>query len=270
MGCLGVPKHRSEKHCRRLSCWVNDGCWWWQCVTYLSVEQHHPATVKHAKDTASPEALLSGRVPELQLDRHSRLDLQEMHIEVHPDCLVNALQELVLCVALDQRGFAHRGIPQHDDPELVLPQREVHGTSWPQVGRGECFGGWGEGCGVLLLAGGPSGQAGLKERCCLGWRVSGGNYMAGVKSRCASVSQGGSACAASFPGSHTAVSLTQPPNRGPLAESLFFKEMRRQEEAAEEERVVGSTACGRRDSALHFQGKYATQTTCWFSGRGVI
>ncbi|KAG9332050.1 hypothetical protein JZ751_016183 [Albula glossodonta] len=58
----------------------------------------------------------------MQLDPHPRLHLQEVHVEVHPHRLVDGVQEQVLCVAFQQRGFSHRGVPKHDNPELVLPQ----------------------------------------------------------------------------------------------------------------------------------------------------
>lgn len=77
-------------------------------------------------DRTSPEPLLSSRVPELQLDADPRLHLQEVHVEVHPDRLVHGLLEHVVSVALQQGGLAHRGVAQHDDPELVLPQGQVH------------------------------------------------------------------------------------------------------------------------------------------------
>lgn len=72
---------------------------------------------------SSPEPFLPGCVPELQLDADARLHLQEVNVEVYTHRLVDGLQEHVFCVALQQGGLAHCGVPQHDDPELVLPQR---------------------------------------------------------------------------------------------------------------------------------------------------
>lgn len=81
---------------------------------------------RHKMGSSSPEPLLPGCVPELQLDTNPRLHLQEVHIEVNTHRLVYGLQEQVFSVALQQRGLAHCGVPQHDDPELVLPQSQVH------------------------------------------------------------------------------------------------------------------------------------------------
>ena len=75
---------------------------------------------------SSPEPLLPGCVPELQLDTDPRLHLQEVNIKVYTYCLVDRLQEHVLSVALQHGGLPHGGVPQHDDPELVLPQGQVH------------------------------------------------------------------------------------------------------------------------------------------------
>lgn len=76
---------------------------------------------------SSPEPLLARRVPELQLHSHPRLHVQKAHVEVHPHRLVGGVQERVFSVALEQGGLAHRGVAQHDDPELVLPHSRVHG-----------------------------------------------------------------------------------------------------------------------------------------------
>lgn len=75
---------------------------------------------------SSPEPLLSSCVPELQLNTDPLLHLQEVNVEVYTHCLVDGLQEQVFSVALEQGRLAHCGVPQHDDPELVLPQRQVH------------------------------------------------------------------------------------------------------------------------------------------------
>ncbi|KAG9328220.1 hypothetical protein JZ751_015790 [Albula glossodonta] len=72
----------------------------------------------------------------MQLDPHPRLHLQEVHVEVHPHRLVDGVQEQVLCVAFQQRGFSHRGVPKHDNPELVLPQGQLDRLTG-------ALGGWG-------------------------------------------------------------------------------------------------------------------------------
>lgn len=95
-------------------------------MTGTSVEDRHLLTICGKIGSSSPEPLLSSCVPELQLDTDPRLHLQEVNIEVHTHRLVDGLQEQVFSVALQQGGLAHCGIPQHDDPELVLPQSQVH------------------------------------------------------------------------------------------------------------------------------------------------
>lgn len=86
------------------------------CLTVLYKEAYKAWT-----SASSPEPLLPGCVPELQLDTDPRLHLQEVDVEVHPNRLVDGLQERVFGVTLQQGGLAHCGVPQHDDPELVLP-----------------------------------------------------------------------------------------------------------------------------------------------------
>lgn len=61
-----------------------------------------------------PEPLLACCVPELQFDPNAWLHFQEVHVEVHPYCLVDAVQKHLVCVTLQQGRL--------DDPELVLPQ----------------------------------------------------------------------------------------------------------------------------------------------------
>lgn len=95
-------------------------------MTGTNVDDRHLVPLCHKMCSSSPEPLLSSCVPELQLDTDACLHLQEVNIEVYTHSLVNGLQEQVFSVALQQGRFAHCGVPQHDDPELVLPQSQVH------------------------------------------------------------------------------------------------------------------------------------------------
>lgn len=99
-------------------------------MTGTSAEDRHLVPIYHKMSSSSPEPLLSSCVPELELDTDSWLHLKEVNIEVYTHRLVDGLQEQVLSVALQEGGFAHCGVPQHDDPELVLPQSQVHCCWW--------------------------------------------------------------------------------------------------------------------------------------------
>lgn len=91
----------------------------WRC------EQNLVITCQ-GKGPSLPEPFLPSRVPELQLHPDPWLHFYEVNVKVHPHCLVDGLQEQVFSVALDQGGLPHRGVAQHDDPELVLPLSQVH------------------------------------------------------------------------------------------------------------------------------------------------
>lgn len=95
-------------------------------ATGTNLEDRQIIPICHNMGSPSPEPLLSSCVPELQFDTNPRLHLQEVNIKVYTHRLVDGLQEQVFSVALQQGGFAHCGVPQHDDPELVLPQSQVH------------------------------------------------------------------------------------------------------------------------------------------------
>lgn len=75
-----------------------------------------------------PESLLSGRVPELQLDFHPGLDDQRAGVEIHADGRVRHVAVDPVREALQQRRLPHRGVPEQDDAELVLPQN-IHGMT---------------------------------------------------------------------------------------------------------------------------------------------
>lgn len=75
-----------------------------------------------------PESLLSGRVPELQLDLHPGLDVQRAGVEIHPDGRIRHIAVDPVREAFQQRRLTHRGITEQDDPELVLPQN-IHGMT---------------------------------------------------------------------------------------------------------------------------------------------
>lgn len=95
-------------------------------MTGTNADDRHLVPLCHKMGSFSPEPLLSSCVPELQLNTDPRLHLQEVNIEVYTHSLVDGLQEQVFSVALQQGGLTHCGVPQHDDPELVLPQSQVH------------------------------------------------------------------------------------------------------------------------------------------------
>lgn len=72
-----------------------------------------------------PEALLPRRVPELQLDPLARLNLQQAREEVDANRGVagGGVQpwEAALGEAVQEARLAHRGVPDHDEAELVDP-----------------------------------------------------------------------------------------------------------------------------------------------------
>lgn len=75
-----------------------------------------------------PEPFLAGRVPELQLDFHPGLNIERARIKIHADRGVRHVAVNPVREALQQRRLPHRGVPEEDDPELVLPQ-SIHGMT---------------------------------------------------------------------------------------------------------------------------------------------
>lgn len=66
-----------------------------------------------------PEPLLTRGIPDLELDAFSWLDLHQTGEKIHPHGGVRNLGKAALGEAADQTGFAHRGIPDDNEPELV-------------------------------------------------------------------------------------------------------------------------------------------------------
>lgn len=89
-----------------------------------STTSHHPLSVSSRLPAGllpSPEALLPGGVPDLQLDPLPGLDLHQAGEEVHAHGGVGHLGEATLREPPDQTRLAHRGVPDDDEAELVEP-----------------------------------------------------------------------------------------------------------------------------------------------------
>lgn len=91
------------------------------CVLNAATSQHKH-THTHSQ-LFSPETLLTGGVPDLQLDPFAWLDLHQPREKIHADGGVGHLGEAALREAPDQTRFAHRGVPNDDQPELIEPYR---------------------------------------------------------------------------------------------------------------------------------------------------
>lgn len=108
---------------------------------------HHPdlTTLTHPQESASfhetkpteassqsnvqvPESFLARRVPELQLYLHPGLDAERAGVEIHADRGVRHVAVDPVREAFQQRRLPHRGVPEQDDSELVLPQ-SIHGMT---------------------------------------------------------------------------------------------------------------------------------------------
>lgn len=81
-----------------------------------------------------PESLLTRRVPDLQLDPLSGLDLHQAGEEVHADRGIGDLSEATLGEPADQTRLPYRGVPDDDQPELVEPDG-LHVSVRPPVCR---------------------------------------------------------------------------------------------------------------------------------------
>lgn len=124
----------------------------------LAVTRRHarPSKHKHTLNSfvgcffkytlAVPESLLARGVPQLQLDLHPGLDFERPGVEVDADRGVGHVAVNPVREALQQRRLAHGGVPEQDDPELVLPQA-IHGMTrgaTPAAGACLCVARWGE------------------------------------------------------------------------------------------------------------------------------
>lgn len=85
------------------------------CV--VEEERTDRISIVGARDGA--ESLLAGRVPNLQLDAHARLDLDDARVKVHAHCRVRVVGELAVAEVAQQRRLAHRRVANDDQSELV-------------------------------------------------------------------------------------------------------------------------------------------------------
>lgn len=68
-----------------------------------------------------PEPFLSSCVPKLQLHLDAWRQLHHLAVELHAYRGAGGRDEAPFGIAPQQRGFAHGGIAQQDDPKLVVP-----------------------------------------------------------------------------------------------------------------------------------------------------
>lgn len=80
-------------------------------------ERAHRVAIVGARYGA--EALLARRVPDLQLDAHARLDLDDARVEVDAHRWVRVVAELAVAEVAQQRGLAHSRVAHNDQPELI-------------------------------------------------------------------------------------------------------------------------------------------------------
>lgn len=109
----------------------------------------------------SPEPLLAGRVPQLQLGPAGRRQRDGAAVEIHTDSGAGHGPPRPLGVAAQQRRLPHGCVPQHDDTELVVAscvgdmggqggtQSHPHAGSWAG-GKGIHGAGWIPAPGALL------------------------------------------------------------------------------------------------------------------------